>query len=112
MASGITFSGFNNIDFSYILNAIMQQESQPVVTLQAQQRALQSQQSAFSTLASKLSALETAMAPRRPPSAATTSSSASWRALRRRPAPPRTRTRTRRRSPAAARWSSTASPSR
>ena len=63
MASGITFSGFNNIDFSYILNAIMQQESQPVVTLQAQQRALQSQQSAFSTLASKLTALETAMKP-------------------------------------------------
>jgi flagellar hook-associated protein 2 len=63
MASGITFSGFNNIDFSYILNAIMQQESQPVVTLQAQQRALQSQQSAFSTLAAKLTALETAMKP-------------------------------------------------
>ena len=63
MASGITFSGFNNIDFSYILNAIMQQESQPVVTLQAQQKALQSQQSAFSTLASKLTALETAMKP-------------------------------------------------
>jgi flagellar hook-associated protein 2 len=63
MASGITFSGFNNIDFSYILNAIMQQESQPVVTLQAQQRALQSQQSAFSTLAAKLTALETAMGP-------------------------------------------------
>jgi flagellar hook-associated protein 2 len=33
------------------------------VTLQAQQRALQSQQSAFSTLASKLTSLETAMKP-------------------------------------------------
>jgi flagellar hook-associated protein 2 len=63
MSSGITFSGFNNIDFSYILNAIMQQESQPVVALQARQTALQSQQSAFSTLASKLTALDTAMAP-------------------------------------------------
>jgi flagellar hook-associated protein 2 len=63
MASGITFSGFNNVDFNYILNAIMQQESQPVVSLQAQQRALQSQQSAFATLASKLTALETAMKP-------------------------------------------------
>ena len=63
MSSGITFGGFNNIDFSYILNAIMQQESQPVVALQAQQRALQSQQSAFSTLASKLTALETAVKP-------------------------------------------------
>ena len=63
MSSGITFGGFNNIDFSYILNAIMQQESQPVVALQAQQKALQSQQSAFSTLASKLTALESAMKP-------------------------------------------------
>jgi flagellar hook-associated protein 2 len=63
MSSGITFSGFNNIDFSYILNAIMQQESQPVVALQARQTALQSQQSAFSTLASKLTALDTAMEP-------------------------------------------------
>ena len=63
MSSGITFSGFNNIDFGYILDAIMQQERQPVVALQTQQRALQSQQSAFSTLASKLTALESAMKP-------------------------------------------------
>jgi len=63
MSSGITFSGFNNIDFSYILNAIMTQESQPVVALQAQQKDLQSKQSAFSTLASKLAALDEAMEP-------------------------------------------------
>jgi flagellar hook-associated protein 2 len=59
-SAGITFGGFNNIDFSLILNAIMTQESQPVVTLQARQKALQAQQTAFSTLASKLTALESA----------------------------------------------------
>jgi flagellar hook-associated protein 2 len=58
MGSPITFSGFNNIDFSSILNAIMTQESQPVRTLQSQQQAMQLQKSAFSTLASKLSTLE------------------------------------------------------
>ena len=41
MGSPITFSGFNNIDFNVVLNAIMQQESQPLTALQAQQRALQ-----------------------------------------------------------------------
>lgn len=60
MASGITFSGFNNIDFSSILNAIMAQERLPVRTLELQQSALEAQKTAFSTLASKLSALETA----------------------------------------------------
>lgn len=58
MSSPITFSGFNNIDFSYILNAIMTQESQPVLNLQAQQTALKSQKTAFSTLASKLTTLQ------------------------------------------------------
>src|ERR1044072_2091555 len=58
MSSPITFSGFNNIDFGYILSAIMTQESQPVLNLQAQQTALKSQKTAFSTLASKLSTLE------------------------------------------------------
>ena len=59
-SAGITFSGFNNIDFSTILNAIMTQERQPVVTLQARQKALEAQKTAFSTLATKLTALETA----------------------------------------------------
>jgi flagellar hook-associated protein 2 len=58
MSSPISFSGFNNIDFGYILNAIMTQESQPVQRLQEQQTALKSQKTAFSTLASKLSTLE------------------------------------------------------
>jgi flagellar hook-associated protein 2 len=61
MGSPITFSGFNNIDFSTILNAIMSQESQPVRSLQSQQQAMQLQKSAFSTLASKLSTLESAI---------------------------------------------------
>ncbi len=61
MSSPITFSGFNNIDFGYILSAIMTQESQPVLNLQAQQTALKSQKTAFSTLASKLSTLEGAI---------------------------------------------------
>ena len=61
MSSPITFSGFNNIDFGYILSAIMTQESQPVLNLQAQQTALKSQKTAFSTLASKLSTLEDAI---------------------------------------------------
>jgi flagellar hook-associated protein 2 len=58
MSSPITFSGFNNIDFGYILTAIMTQESQPVLRLQEQQTALKSQKTAFSTLASKLATLE------------------------------------------------------
>jgi len=30
MGSPITFSGFNNIDFGSVLNAIIQQERQPI----------------------------------------------------------------------------------
>ena len=60
MGSPITFSGFNNIDWSMILDAIMAQERLPVTTLEAQQTALESQKRAFSTLASRLSALQTA----------------------------------------------------
>lgn len=61
MSSPITFSGFNNIDFGTVLNAMMAQESQPVLALQAQQSALTNQKSAYSTLASKLSTLEDAI---------------------------------------------------
>lgn len=60
MSSPITFSGFNNIDFSVVLNAIMQQESQPLNALTAQQTALQSTNSAYGVLATKLSTLESA----------------------------------------------------
>ena len=61
MSSPITFSGFNNIDFSSILTAMMAQESQPVQALQSQQSALTTQKSNYSTLASKLSTLEDAI---------------------------------------------------
>jgi flagellar hook-associated protein 2 len=60
MGSAVTFSGFNQIDWSSILNAIMLQERQPVTALEQKRSALQSQQTAFSTLASKLGALESA----------------------------------------------------
>jgi len=62
MGSPITFSGFNNIDFSSVLNAIMTQERQPIATIEAQQKTLQAQNSAFSTLATKLGTLKTAAA--------------------------------------------------
>lgn len=60
MSSPITFSNFNNIDFNVVLSGIMQQESQPLYRLQTQQSALQSQNTAFGTLATKLGAVQTA----------------------------------------------------
>lgn len=62
MSSPITFSGFNNIDFNQILEVLSAQERQPVVQLETQRAELQAQQNAFASLASKLSALETAAA--------------------------------------------------
>ncbi len=60
MSSPITLSGFNNIDFNSILTAMMQQASQPLTTLQTQQQTLQSQNSIYGTLATKLGTLESA----------------------------------------------------
>src|SRR5690349_3054295 len=60
MGSPITFSGFNSIDFTAVLEAVMTQESQPLTTLQTQQKALQSKATTFRTLATKLSAGTTA----------------------------------------------------
>jgi flagellar hook-associated protein 2 len=57
----VTFSGFNNIDWSSVLNAVMAQERQPVTALESQRSALKSQQTAFATLATKLSTLESAV---------------------------------------------------
>ena len=62
MGSPVTLSGFNQIDFNQILNAIMQQERIPVVRMEGQRTALESQKSAYATLASKLAALESAAA--------------------------------------------------
>jgi len=60
VGSPITFSGFNNIDFNTILNAVMSQESQPLTALQTRQSTLKAQNSAFGTLIGKLSTLGTA----------------------------------------------------
>ncbi|MGE3840677.1 MAG: flagellar filament capping protein FliD [Vicinamibacterales bacterium] len=61
MGSPITLSGYNQIDFSVILNAIMQQERQPVTALETQQKSLEGQKSAFTALVSKLSTLQSAV---------------------------------------------------
>jgi flagellar hook-associated protein 2 len=57
VSTPITFSGFNSIDFNTILNAVMTQESQPMVALQNQQSDLKTQNSAFGTLVGKLTTL-------------------------------------------------------
>jgi flagellar hook-associated protein 2 len=61
MGSPITLSGFNNIDWNSVLNALMQQESVPLTVLQGQQSDITAQQTAFSTFASKLGTLESAV---------------------------------------------------
>ena len=60
MASSVTFGGFNSIDFGYILNAVMAQERQPLTALETRKTTLQTQNSAFGTLAGKLTALGSA----------------------------------------------------
>ena len=62
MSSPITFSGFNNIDFNSVLEALSAQERQPVVQLETQQAQLEKQRTAFGTLATRLSAVEAAAA--------------------------------------------------
>src|SRR5262245_28245532 len=60
MGSPITFGGFNNIDFSIVLNAIMQQERLPLTALETQKKTLEAQNTAFATYATRLGALESA----------------------------------------------------
>ena len=60
MSSGITFSGFSNIDFNLVVSAAMTQASQPLNSLKSQQSALKSQVNTFDALSSKLSALDSA----------------------------------------------------
>ena len=62
MSSPITLSGFNNIDFNQIVESLMQLERQPVTQLETQQAQLQKQRTAYSTLATKLGAVESAAA--------------------------------------------------
>ncbi len=61
MGSPITLSGFNSIDFNQVLEAVMLQERAPLNRLETQKKTLESQNSAFSTLAGKLSSLESAI---------------------------------------------------
>ena len=61
MGSPITFSGFNQIDFNQILTAVMQQERAPLTRLETQKKTLETQNTAYGTLAGKLSTLETAI---------------------------------------------------
>jgi flagellar hook-associated protein 2 len=62
VGSPITFNGFNNIDFSVVLTAIMTQESQPLTLLQDRQTDIQSKITNFATLATKTATLEGAAA--------------------------------------------------
>jgi flagellar hook-associated protein 2 len=61
VSSPITFSGFNSIDFNQVLEAVMIQERSPLTRLETQKKTLESQNTAFSTLAGKLATLETAI---------------------------------------------------
>lgn len=60
MGSPITLSGFNNIDFNAVLNALMAQAAIPLDALQAKHTALRTQASNVSTLSARLSAVRTA----------------------------------------------------
>lgn len=60
MGSTITFSGFNQIDFNTVLNAVMTQERRPLQALEARQASLKSQATAYTTLAGKIAALAAA----------------------------------------------------
>ena len=61
MGSPITLSGFNQIDFNQILNAVMQQERAPLTRLENHKKTLETQNTAFSTLAGKLSSFKSAI---------------------------------------------------
>jgi flagellar hook-associated protein 2 len=61
VSSPITFSGFNQIDFNLILNSVMSQERAPLTRLETQKKTLETTNTAFGTLAGKLSTLETSI---------------------------------------------------
>jgi flagellar hook-associated protein 2 len=54
----ITMSGFNNIDWNVVLEAVMKQESQPLTTMQNQRSSLSSRSTAYGVLAGWVGALE------------------------------------------------------
>jgi flagellar hook-associated protein 2 len=61
-SSPITFSGFNDIDFSVVLNSLMAQASVPLTALQSRQSALKTQVKTFDALFSQVSALRSTAA--------------------------------------------------
>ena len=60
MSTGITFSGFNDIDFNTVLNALMAHASLPLTTLQNRQTALKSQITTFDTLRGEIDSVRKA----------------------------------------------------
>jgi flagellar hook-associated protein 2 len=60
VATGVTFSGFNKVDFGGILDVMMQQASQPLVNMQNRQTALRAQMTTYDLLAARLSTIGTA----------------------------------------------------
>lgn len=60
MSSPITLSGFNNVDFSLIIDAILEQERAPIQRLESTKFEQQSKLSAYGDLESRLSSLDAA----------------------------------------------------
>lgn len=60
MGSPITFSGFNSIDFTVVLNAIITQESRPLQALQARERTIRATDGTLAQLITKLDTLRAA----------------------------------------------------
>lgn len=61
MSSPISFSGFNNIDFSVVLNGLMSLASQPLTALQDRQSTIKKQMGVWDQLSSRLSTLNDAV---------------------------------------------------
>jgi flagellar hook-associated protein 2 len=57
--AGVTFSGFNGYDFGSIIDAIMESESQPLTTLQNQEKSTKEKDAALVQLNSFIGALQT-----------------------------------------------------
>lgn len=60
MSSPITLSGFNNIDFNLIVDAILQQERAPIQTLESSRDSQQAKRTAYGTVESRLASIESA----------------------------------------------------
>ena len=61
MSSPISLSGFNNIDFSSIVNSLMAAASEPLNNLQTQQTNLQTKASGLTSLISQVSLVQNAV---------------------------------------------------